>query len=88
MAETTVELVLEQATRLSPGDRQRLVRLLSGTGHREGDGAARIDGDPFADGPQMARWREAMRRAEGALGLHSTEEIMSHLRRRPWSSEA
>ena len=84
MSTVTVEAVLDQAKRLSAEDQRRLARLLASVPEIPAQAAEQDDADPFAGDAVVAEWREAMKRAENVLGLHSTEEIMSHVRGRPW----
>ncbi len=87
----TAREVYELAKKLPKREQRKLLRWLSkdleqskGKGVGSGKGSKAKLRDPLADDPWFAELREIQKRAEEALGLHSTEEIMSWLRGRPW----
>lgn len=88
MSHVTVQQLYEQAKQLSPKDRRRLFRLL------EEDSSTRQAVAPpstpsfLETDPWFVELREAQARAEAVLELHSTEEVMSWIRRRPWVQES
>ncbi len=87
MASVTVEYLLQQAKCLPAGERERLAKLLIEE-PSEPPRASAVNEPTFLDtDPWFVELREAQRRAEDETGLHSLEEIMSRMRKRPWVTD-